>query len=109
MASRILFHDEAPTTQSVEAVKGLITFYNHGKAPEEMPAFYRLSEEMVLVLSNKKDSYYVTTINNCNCPAKTYNPGQSCKHQRQFFNINSEKPPIERTFWHGEMNGPVFK
>jgi hypothetical protein len=49
-----------------------------------MPAFYRLSGEMVLVLSNKKDSYYVVTPKTCSCPAATYRPGQ-CKHQRRYF------------------------
>jgi hypothetical protein len=75
MASRILFQNDVPVSQSIEAVKGLITFYNHGEQPKEMPAFYRLDAEIVLVLSNKKDSYFVTTPIACSCPAATYRPG----------------------------------
>jgi hypothetical protein len=43
-----------------------------------MPAFYRLTSEMVLVQSNKKDAYYITILKACSCPAKTYNPGKPC-------------------------------
>ena len=70
-------------TQSVDAVKALITFYNHGEEPAEMPAFYRLSGEMVLVLSNKKNDYYVVTAKACSCPSFTYRGGP-CKHQRMY-------------------------
>ena len=45
-----------------------------------MPAFYRLSADLVLVRNNKGDAYYVTTPKSCSCPAATYNPGQPCKH-----------------------------
>jgi|PlaIllAssembly_1097288.scaffolds.fasta_scaffold154438_3 hypothetical protein len=48
----------SPVTQSREAVRQLIAYHNHGQEPYEMPAFYRLSGEMVLVLNNKKDAYY---------------------------------------------------
>ncbi len=75
----------SPVTQSREAVKQLITYHNHGVEPQEMPDFYRLTGEMVLVLNNKKDSYYVTTPRSCSCPAATYNPGQPCKHSRKYF------------------------
>lgn len=49
-----------------------------------MPAFYRLTRDMVLVLGNKKDAYYVTTPKSCSCPAATYHHGP-CKHQRKYF------------------------
>jgi hypothetical protein len=82
-----------PLTQGIDAVKQLIAYYDHGLAPAEMPPFYRLSGEMVLVLSNKKDSYYVTTPKTCSCPAATYRPGQ-CKHQRRYFpEPNKEDKP----------------
>ena len=74
----------SPESQSIDAVKALIAFYNHGEEPAEMPAFYRLSGEMVLVLSNKKDSYYVVTAKACSCPSFTYRGGP-CKHQRMYF------------------------
>jgi hypothetical protein len=107
-----------PLTQSFDAVRQLIAYYDHGQEPEEMPAFYRLSGEMILVLSNKKDSYYVTTPKTCSCPAATYRPGQ-CKHQRRYFpepketqtDIEAESDAeialLHKAKWAGGFNGPV--
>jgi hypothetical protein len=93
MVERTLLDSVSPVTQSFDAVRQLIAFYNHGNEPEEMPAFYRLSDELVLVLSNKKNAYYVVTAKTCSCPAATYRPGQ-CKHQRQYFpEPNKEDKP----------------
>jgi len=75
----------SPVTQSREAVEQLIAYFNHGQQPEEMPSFYRLSGELVLVRSNKGDAYYVTTAKSCSCPASVYNPGKPCKHSRKYF------------------------
>jgi len=86
MSGRTLFDGASPKTQTIEAVKQLIAYQqHHGQVPAEMPAFYRLSGEMVLVLSNKEDAYYVVTAKACSCPAATYQPGRACKHQRKFF------------------------
>ena len=102
----------SPVTQGREAVKQLIAYHNHGQEPAEMPAFYRLTVEMVLVLNNKKDAYYVVTPTTCSCPAATYNPGQPCKHARKYFpkpkvtapTVDSIKPEGK---WPGGHNGPV--
>lgn len=85
MSGKTILSVASPTTQSVEAVKSLIAYHHHGQEPQEMPPFYRLSADAVLVLSSKKDAYYVTTPRDCSCPAKTYQPGSWCKHQRRFF------------------------
>jgi len=77
----------SPVTQGREAVKQLIAYHNHGVEPQEMPNFYRLTGEMVLVLNNKKDAYYVTTPTTCSCTAATYQPGQPCKHSRKYFSV----------------------
>lgn len=116
----------SPLTQSREAVKQFIAYTSHGQEAAEMPPFYRLSAEMVLVQSNKGDVYYVTTPKNCSCPAATYRPGQSCKHQRKYFpQLAKEVPAQEPTEgprrlsrppkdsirpegkWPGGFNGPV--
>jgi len=76
---------ESPVTQTVEAVQQLIAYFNHGQTPEEMPSFYRLSGELVLVQAKKGDAYYVTTPKSCSCPSATYNPGKLCKHSRKYF------------------------
>ena len=90
MNGKTLLELSSPVTQSCEAVKQLIAYHHHGQVPKEMPDFYWLSGEMVLVLSNKKDAYYVVTSKACSCSAATYHPGQPCKHQRKFF------PPAKR-------------
>ncbi len=112
MVGRTLFDGKSPKTQSIEAVKQLIAYQHHGQEPAEMPPFYRLSESLVLVLSNKKDAYYVVTPNACSCPSATYHPGQACKHQRKYFpqpvrtlNLADELRPAGK--WAGGMNGPV--
>lgn len=85
MLNKTILDVASPVTQTAEAVKQLIAFYNHGQQPEEMPPFFRLSAEMVLVRNNKGDAYYVTTPRDCSCPARCYNPGKPCKHQRKYF------------------------
>jgi hypothetical protein len=79
---------ENPVKQTVEAVKSLLTW--RGRAVDPMPSTLEFVNEgegrrLVLVLSNKKDSYYVVTPTKCSCPAATYHPGQPCKHQRKHF------------------------
>jgi|SRR5271157_918783 len=91
MSGNLLDSLQGPESQSIEAVKALIAFYNHNEEPKEMPAFYRLSGEMVLVLSNKKNSYYVVTSKACSCPSFEYRGGP-CKHQRMYF---ESKPHIQ--------------
>ena len=105
---------KSPVTQTVEAVQQLIAYFNHGQAPEEMPDFYRLTGEMVLVLNNKKDAYYVATPKSCSCPAATYHPGQPCKHSMKYFPQQRREAPKEQVDlraslpgWPGGMNGPV--
>jgi hypothetical protein len=85
MSGKTIFEDESPKTQSIDAVRALIAFYNHGQAPEELPDFFRLSGELVLVQSRKGNHYYVTTSRDCSCPAKHWQPGKPCKHQRKYF------------------------
>jgi len=75
----------SPVTQTAEAVAQLIKSRSRGQPPAEMPAFYRLGAEMVLVRSKKGDAYYVTTPNGCTCPAAIYHPGQPCKHRAEHF------------------------
>jgi len=75
----------SPLTQSAEAVKQLIAYQTYGREPAEMPPFYRLGAERVLVRSNKGDVYYVTTPKTCSCPGAAYQPDQPCEHQRKYF------------------------
>lgn len=85
MSGKTILELASPATQSREAVAQLIAYFNHGHEPQEMPPFYRLSGEMVLVRSNKGDVYYIVTPRSCSCPSALYRPGKPCKHQRKYF------------------------
>jgi len=74
MTERTIIQMQNPVTQSIDAVKSLLTWRGRGTDP--MPATVEFVQEgegcVVLVLSNKKDSYYVVTPAKCSCPAATY-------------------------------------
>jgi len=86
MAENTIISIEKPQTQTVEAVKALLSW--RGRAADPPPSFIEMGEgegKVVLVLSNKKDSYYTVTARDCSCPAAIYNHGKACKHQRKYF------------------------
>jgi len=79
-----------PVTQSVDAIKTLLAYV--GRASDPLPTDVTLDNgRMVLVLSNKKDCYYVVTQKACSCPAASYHHGP-CKHQRRYFAEQIAKP-----------------
>jgi hypothetical protein len=89
-----------PVSQSIDAVKALLTW--KGRAVDPLPSvleFTRDGEEgrLMLILSNKRDVYYVTTPKTCSCPAKIYDPSAPCKHMRQHFgSMIAEQPAMDR-------------
>jgi hypothetical protein len=91
-------YDGSVKTQSVQAVKSLLTW--RGRAVDPMPSHIQFAHEgeegrLVLVLSNKRDSYYVVTAKVCSCPAQTFTPGQPCKHRRQHFPQLAKRSRVE--------------
>jgi SWIM zinc finger len=101
-----------PISQSVDAVKALLSWKGHPVNP--LPADVTLDNgRLVLVLSNKKDVFYTVTPTKCSCPAATYHLGQPCKHQRKHFPqeqvaIVAESGSIRpECKWPGGLNGPV--
>jgi len=112
MSGKNLLRGESPKSQSIEAVKALLSAC--GKHVEKMPEFYRLSEDVVLVLSAKKDCYYTTTREHgCSCPSSTYRTGLTCKHQRKYLVMKDPAPKPEpfvaRGKWAGGHNGPILE
>jgi len=116
MSGKLIYENTTPKTQSVDAVKALLSWRGRGCDP--MPATVEFTQEgeesrLVMVLSNKKDSYYVVTPAKCSCPSATYHPGQPCKHQRKHFGAKPASRPTEAASirpegkWPGGMNGPV--
>jgi hypothetical protein len=116
MAARTIIEMQNPVTQSLDAIKAFLTW--KGRAVDPMPSTIEFMQEegrMVLVLSNKKDSYYVVSSTKCSCSAATYHSGQLCKHIRKHFpqeqaatssaaEAGSIKPDAK---WPHGMNGPV--
>jgi hypothetical protein len=117
MVGRTLIEIRNPVTQSIDAVKALLTWRGRGCDP--MPSTLEFVNEgegsrLVLVMSNKKASYYVVTPTKCSCPTATYHPGQSCKHQRKHFPQVAMPAAEEESIrpagkWPGGLNGPVDK
>lgn len=111
---------ESPKTQSVAAVKALLAWKKVSCDP--LPEFVEMGKEdsrLMLVLSNKKDCYYVTTSRSCSCPSSTYHPGTRCKHIRANFPEQQTAKPessmedirASLSGWRGpdgqRANGPV--
>ena len=99
-----------PVTQSLDAIKNLLAYV--GRTSDPLPSDVSLDNgRLVLVLSNKKDCFYVVTAQACSCPAQTFRHG-NCKHMRKFFpqaakdaaQVDSIRPAGK---WPGGMNGPV--
>lgn len=116
MAEKLIYDGANPKTQSVEAVKALLSW--RGRAVDPLPSkieFMNHSDDsrLMLILSNDKTAYYVVTQKACSCPAAIYSPGKPCKHQRKYFPVakveQSTEPGSIRPAgkWPGGMNGPV--
>ena len=114
MSARTLIEMQNPVTQSLDAIKAFLTWKR--RAVDPMPSVIEFMQDegrMVLVLSNKKDSYYVVTSTKCSCPAATYHPGQLCKHIRKHFpqepaatvSDSGTIRPVAK--WPGNANGPI--
>ena len=89
----LLLSSGSPITQSIDAVKSLLSYA--GRASDPLPTFVEMpGREVVLVLSGKKDAYYTTTAQACSCPSGTYRPGQTCKHRRTYFSQDPKAAKI---------------
>ncbi len=72
-----------PVTQSVDAVKALLSW--RGRASEPLPTDVSLDHgRIVLALSNKKDCYFTVSAAKCSCPAAIHSH-EPCAHQKKFF------------------------
>lgn len=116
MQGKTIINIEKPQTQTLESVKSLLAW--RGWASDPLSSFIEMGEgegKVVLVLSNKKDSYYTTTARECSCPAHNWHPNQQCKHQRRYFpeeTAATKSPAAIRQpnhgAWHGR-NGPIIE
>jgi hypothetical protein len=90
MSGRILVESKSPKSQSIEAVKALLTWRKMPTVP--MPATIELPGGVILVLGSKKDIYYTTTHNDCSCPARAFHPDKQCKHMARFATVEVHIP-----------------
>ena len=105
MEGKTLLASGSPITQRIDAVKSLLVWKKVSCDP--LPQEVSLdSGRLVLVLSKKKDCYYVTTAHACSCPAATYHHGP-CKHQKKYFPQEEENLRDSLPGWPGGLNGPV--
>ena len=105
MNEKTLLASGSPITQRIDAVKSLLAWKKVSCDP--LPQEVSLdSGRLVLVLSKKKDCYYVTTVHACSCPAATYHHGP-CKHQKKYFPQEEENLRDSLPGWPGGLNGPV--
>ena len=108
MEGKTLLASGSPITQRIDAVKALLAWKKVSSDP--LPQEVSLdSGRLVLVLSKKKDCYYVVTANGCSCPAATYHPGTRCKHSKKYFPQPEQEENIRDSLpgWPGGLNGPV--
>ena len=109
--SKTILRVEKPVTQTLEAVKALLSW--KGRASDPLPEYVEMGageSRLVLVLSNKKDCYYVATARDCSCPARNWHPNGPCKHMRRYFAEQQATKRPDATApnagrWHGH-NGP---
>ena len=110
MNSKTILNVERPVTQTLQAVKALLSW--KGRAADPLPEFVEMGageSRLVLVLSNKRDAYYCVTARDCSCPARNWHPAQPCKHQRKYFAEQSHNPArqtMAETLAQAEANLP---
>jgi len=109
MSGNLKYEVGGPVTQSIDGIKNLLAW--KGVATDPLPQDITLNGgRLVLVLSKKKDAYYVTTERSCSCPSATYHPGQKCKHRATYFtqpNQPEEDLRASLPGWPGGAHGPV--
>jgi len=109
MAGRTLIEMHNPVTQSVAAVKALLTW--KGRAIDPLPSVVEFARDgkegrTMLVLSGDKKSYYVTTARACSCSARTDRPGAPCQHQRKYFGAKQDQATVGSIRPTGRWAGP---
>lgn len=94
MSNKLVYENESPITQSIEAVKTMAAALGKPIEGEGLPETVKLSRDVVLVLSNDMTCYYTTSrTRGCSCPASLYHPDKPCKHARKYLGIK----PIKAT------------
>jgi hypothetical protein len=78
MSGKTILEIQKPTTQTKESVVALLAYCKRPSEP--LPEFVELKNSVRLTRSKKGDCYYTTTLEECSCKARTFNPGSPCKH-----------------------------
>ena len=125
METKTLLDSGSPLTQSIEAVRSLLS--HMGRGNDLLPTILEMpGGRCKLVLSSKQDAYYTVTAKACSCPSAYYRPEQPCKHRVMYSpEASKESPdtswsparyrPIESSAYDPALNGlwkppkPVFR
>ena len=65
---------EKPTTQTLEGVRELLVYLKRPVDP--LPVFIELAGNVRLTKSQKGDCYYTSSLSECSCKARTFNPAR---------------------------------
>ena len=106
MNEKTLLASGSPITQRIDAVKALLAWKKVSSDP--LPEFVEMGDgdsRLMLVLSKKKDCYYVVTAHACSCPSATYHLGTRCKHIKRYFPQEDIRDSLPG--WSGGAHGPV--
>jgi hypothetical protein len=78
MTSKMDLNPEKPTTQTLDSVRELLVYLKRPVDP--LPVFIELKGNVRLTKSQKGDCYYTSSLSECSCKARTFNPARPCKH-----------------------------
>ena len=91
MSGKVLF-DGGIKSQPVDAVKSMIEFFD-GEPCARLPAKVQLAGGWMLVLSSKKDQYYLSSKSECSCPGFYYR--RTCRHVAALRDAEGQKEEQE--------------
>ena len=99
MSGKVLIQGNLSVTQIIDSGKALAAFL---KMDETLPETIPLANGARLVLSSKKDAYYVTTPDSCTCKAGSY--GRLCRHRKEIFRPHGHGQSMAETLEQAEAN-----
>lgn len=89
---KVIF-DGGIKSQSIEAVKGMIEFFD-GEPCLKLPAIVQLADRWQLTKSSKGDEYYLTSPLVCSCPGFFHH--RNCKHVKALVGQEKELSPTQK-------------
>ena len=89
----------SPVTQTIDSVEALAQYLG---MKEDLPETIALANGARLVLSTKRDCYYMTTPKSCSCRAGQF--GRMCKHRKALDSSKSRGQSMAQTLEEHDRN-----